>query len=53
MLENTGIVAIFSIVLDYSILLSAFTFFLDFFHVTFGDKFIVGIKATNLVQGIR
>ena len=50
--ENTGSVAIFSAVLDYSILFPAFTFFLNCFHMTFGDKFKVGIKATDPVQGI-
>ena len=52
MLENMGSVAIFSVVLDYGILFSSFTFFLNCFHVTFGDEFKVGIKPANLVQGI-
>ena len=52
MLENTGSVAIFSVVLDYGILFSAFTFFLNCFHMTFGNEFKVAIKATFLVQSI-
>ena len=52
MLENTGIVAVFSVVLDYGILFPSFTFFLNCFHMAFGDEFIVGVKTTDLVQGI-
>ena len=50
--ENTGSVAIFSVVSDYGILFSAFTFFLDCFHMTFGDKLKAGIKTTDFVQSI-
>ncbi len=52
MLENMGSVAIFSVVLDYGILFSAFTFFLNCFHMTFGDEFKIGIKTTDFVQSI-
>ena len=52
MLENTGSVAVFSVVLDYGILFPAFAFFLDCFHMTFGDEFKIGFKTTVLVQGI-
>lgn len=50
--ENMGSVAIFSVVLDYGILFSAFTFFLNCFHVAFGDEFKVSIKTTDRVQVI-
>lgn len=52
MLENTGSVAIFSVVLDYGILFTAFAFFLNCFHMTFGDEFKIGVKTTDLVQSI-
>ena len=52
MLENMGSVAIFSVVLDYGILFPAFAFFLNCFHMTFGDEFIIGVKTTDLVQSI-
>lgn len=52
MLENTGSVTIFSAVLGYGILFPAFTFFLNCFHMAFGNEFKVGIKTTDLVQSI-
>lgn len=50
--EKQGIVAIFSAVLDYGILFPALTFFLNCFHLAFGDEFIVGVKITDPVQCI-
>ena len=38
--------------LEYSILFPAFTFFLNVFHLSFGDKFIIRFKAVNSVQCI-
>ena len=38
--------------LEYSILFPAFTFFLNVFHLPFGDKFIIRFKAVNSVQCI-
>ena len=52
MFGNMSIVAFFSFVLDHSILFSAFTFFLNCFHMAFSDEFKVSIKATYLVQCI-
>lgn len=47
--ENIGIVAILTVVLNYSILFPSFTFFLDGFHLAFGDKFEICIKTTDLM----
>lgn len=47
--ENIGVVAILTVVLNYSILFSSFTFFLDGFHLAFCDKFEVCIKTTDLM----
>lgn len=46
---NIGVVAILTVVLNYSILFSSFTFFLDGFHLAFGDKFEICIKTTDLM----
>lgn len=40
------------VVLEYSILFPALTFFLNVFHLPFGDKFIIRFKAANSVQCI-
>ena len=45
--ENIGVVAILTVVLNYSILFPSFTFFLDGFHLAFGDKFVISIKNTD------
>ena len=47
--ENIGVVAILTVVLNYSILFPSFTFFLDGFHLAFGDKFEICIKTTDLM----
>lgn len=47
--ENIGVVAILTVVLNYSILFSSFTFFLDGFHLAFCDKFEICIKTTDLM----
>ena len=47
--ENIGAVAILTVVLNYSILFPSFTFFLDGFHLAFGDKFEICIKTTDLM----
>ena len=47
--ENIGVVAILTVVLNYSILFPSFTFFLDVFHLAFGDKFEICIKTTDLM----
>lgn len=47
--ENIGVVAILTDVLNYSILFPSFTFFLDGFHLAFGDKFEICIKTTDLM----
>ena len=47
--ENIGVVAILTVVLNYSILFPSFTFFLDGFHLDFGDKFEICIKTTDLM----
>ncbi len=44
--------AIFCIALEYSILFPTFTLFLNVFHLSFCDKFIIRFKATNVVQRI-
>lgn len=46
---NMGVTAIFFSVTDFSNLFFTFTFFLNCFHLTFGNKFKVGIKTTDLV----
>ena len=46
---NIGVVAILTVVLNYSILFPSFTFFLDGFHLAFGDKFEICIKTTDLM----
>ena len=46
---NIGVVAILTVVLNYSILLSPFTFFLDGFHLAFCNKFEICIKTTDLM----
>ena len=48
-MPETGSAAIFSVVLSYGILFSAFTFFLNCFRVIFGDEFIVGVKTAALL----
>ena len=48
-LANIGVVAILTVVLNYSILFPSFTFFLDGFHLAFGDKFEICIKTTDLM----
>lgn len=40
---------ILTVVLNYSILFPSFTFFLDGFHLAFGDKFEICIKTTDLM----
>ena len=47
--ENIGVVAILTVVLNYSILFPSFTSFLDGFHLAFGDKFEICIKTTDLM----
>ena len=47
--ENIGVVAILTVVSNYSILFSSFTFLLDGFHLAFRNKFEVCIKTTNLM----
>ena len=47
--ENIGVVAILTVGLNYSILFPSFTFFLDGFHLAFGDKFEICIKTTDLM----
>ena len=47
--ENIGVVAILTVVLNYSILFPSFTFFLDGFHLAFGAKFEICIKTTDLM----
>ena len=47
--ENIGVVAILTVVLNYSILFPSFTFFLDGFHLAFGDKFEICIRTTDLM----
>ena len=47
--ENIGVVAILTVVLNYSILFPSFTFFLDGFHLDFGVKFEICIKTTDLM----
>ena len=47
--ENIGVVAILTVVLNYSILFPSFTFVLDGFHLAFGDKFEICIKTTDLM----
>ena len=44
--------AIYCVVLEYSILFPTFAFFQNVFHLPFGDKSIIRLKAANSVQCI-
>ena len=45
--------AIFCVVSDYGILFLSFTFFLNCFHLAFGDELVVCAESTGVMYVIR